>query len=217
MRNELADTSFGALWIHLHLRRLPRGFSNVVVGVVYHPPRSDNAAMLDYLSNCLSYIESHFPNSGLILLGDFNKLNITRLCSSYNLKQIVKFATRGSDTLDLILTNLSSFYTSPIRISPFGLSDHLSIEVKAKDRSPLPAVSKVKVKTRDLRPSARFAIRRYLELVHVRVLSIKCHYVKEKFLFSNPLLRSAWILFAHFVIKQYIQFKQSPLVNCKIK
>ena len=164
--NELADTSFEALWVHLHLRRLPRGFSNLVVGVVYHPPRSENAAMLDYLSNCLSYIESHFPTSGLIFLGDFNKLNITRLCSSYNLKQIVKFATRGN-TLDLILTNLSSFYASPIRISPFGLSDHMSIEVKAKDRSQLPAVSKVKVKTRDLRPSARLAIRRYLELVDV--------------------------------------------------
>ena len=123
--------------------------------------------MLDYLSNCLSYIESHFPNSGLILLGDFNKLNITRLCSSYNLKQIVKFATLGSNTLDLILTNLGSFYAPPIRISPFGLSDHMSIEVKAKDRSQLPAVSKVKVKTRDLRPSARLAIRRYLELVDV--------------------------------------------------
>ena len=39
--------------------------------------------------------------------------------------------------------------------------------VKAKDRSQLPAVSKVKVKTRDLRPSARLAIRRYLELVDV--------------------------------------------------
>ena len=158
--NELADTSFEALWVHLHLRRLPRGFSNLVVGVVYHPPRSDNAAILDYLSNCLSYI-------GLILLGDFNKLNITRLRSSYNLKQIVKFATRGSNTLDLILTNLSSFYAPPIRISLFGLSDHMSIEVKTKDRSQLPAVSKVKVKTRDLRPSARLAIRRYLELVDV--------------------------------------------------
>ena len=165
--NELADTSFEAIWVHLHLRRLPRGFSNLVVGVVYHPPRSDDVAMLDYLSNCLSYIESHCLNSGLILLGDFNKLNITRLCSSYNLKQIVKFTMRGSNTHDLILTNLSSFYASPIRISPFGLSDHMSIEVKAKDRPQLPAVSKVKVKTRDLRPSARLAIRRYLELVDV--------------------------------------------------
>ena len=43
----------------------------------------------------------------------------------------------------------------------------MSIEVKAKDHSQLPAVSKVKVKTRDLRPSARLAIRRYLELVDV--------------------------------------------------
>ena len=130
--NELADTSFEALWVHLYLRRLPRGFRDLVVGVVYHPPRSDNAGMFDYLSNCLSYIESHFPNSGLILLRDCNKLNITRLCSSYNLKQIVKFATRGSNAHDLILTNLSSFYAPPIRISPFGLSDHMSIEVKLR-------------------------------------------------------------------------------------
>ena len=61
--NELADTSFEALWVHLHLRRLPWGFRNLVVGALYHPPRSDNAAMLDYLSNCLSYIESHFSIS----------------------------------------------------------------------------------------------------------------------------------------------------------
>ena len=46
----------------------------------------------------------------------------------------------------------------------------MSIEVKAKDRSQLPAVSNVKVKTRDLRPSARLAIRRYLELVDVTSL-----------------------------------------------
>ena len=196
--NELADTSFEVLWVHLHLRRLPRGFSNLVVGVVYHPPRSDNAAMLDYLSNCLSYIESHFPNSGLILLGDFNKLNITRLCSSYNLKQIVKFATRGSNTLDLILTNLSSFSASPIRISPFGLSDHMSIEVKAKDRSQLPAVSKVKVKTRDLRPSARLAVRRYPELVDVPNLINQMPSCEGKVSLLESIVKIG--LFAHFVL-----------------
>ena len=43
----------------------------------------------------------------------------------------------------------------------------MSIEVKAKNRSQLPTVSKVKVKTRYLRPFARLAIRRYLELVDI--------------------------------------------------
>ena len=165
--NELADTSFEVLWVRMYPSRLPRGFNNLVVGVLYHPPGADNAAMLEYLSHCLSFIESNLPNSGLILLGDFNKLNTIRLCSCYRLKQIVKFATRGNNILDLILTNLSSFYASPIRVAPFGLSDHMSIEVKAKDRSQLPALSRVKVKSRDLRPSVRFAIRQYLELVDV--------------------------------------------------
>ena len=119
--------------------------------------------MLNYLSHCLSFRVA----PGIILLGDFNKLSTSRLCSCHRPKQIVNFATRGNNTLDLILTNLSSFYAPPIRIAPFGLSDHMSIEVKAKDRSQLPAVSKFKVMSRDLRPSARLAIRQYLELVDV--------------------------------------------------
>ena len=69
--NELADTSLEVLWVHMYPRRLPRGFSNLIVGAVYHTPGADNSAMLDYLSHCLSFIESHLPNSGIILIGDF--------------------------------------------------------------------------------------------------------------------------------------------------
>ena len=56
----------------------------------------------------------------------------------------------------------------------------MSIEVKAKNRSQLPAVSKVKVKTRDLRPSARLAIRRYLELVDIPSLINQMPSCEEK-------------------------------------
>ena len=84
--NELADTSFEVLSVRMYPSRLPRGSNNLVVGVLYHPPGADNAAMLEYLSHCLSFIESNLPNSGLILLGDFNKLNTIRVCSCYRLK-----------------------------------------------------------------------------------------------------------------------------------
>ncbi len=132
--DELSVTPFEVLWFNLRCNRLPRGYSNLVIGTVYHPPCADNNSMLEYLSQCLSSIESWFPNCGILILGDFNKLNITRLQSSYNLKQIVKFPTRGNNTLDLILTNMKDFYDSPISLPPFGLSDHVSIEAKPRRR-----------------------------------------------------------------------------------
>ena len=121
--DDLNDFSFEVLWAKIRPARLPRGISNVIVGTVYHPPSSNNPAKLNYLMNCLSSIESRYPNCGILLLGDFNKLNIARLKSSFNLKQIVNFPTRGKNTLDLILTNLHDFYEVPEKRPSFGLSD----------------------------------------------------------------------------------------------
>jgi exonuclease III len=88
--NDLNNDHFEALWINLRMPRLPRGFNNLVIGTVYHPPSTNGPAMLDYLSSCLSSLESRFPNCGLIILGDFNRLSISRLIHSYNLCQLVK-------------------------------------------------------------------------------------------------------------------------------
>ncbi len=123
--NDLNNDHFEALWINLRMPRLPRGFNNLVIGTVYHPPSANGPAMLDYLSSCLSSLESRFPNCGLIILGDFNRLSISRLIHNYNLCQLVKFPTRGRSILDLVLTNLHDFYDQPLRYAPFGLSDHV--------------------------------------------------------------------------------------------
>ena len=138
--------------------RLPRGVNSIILGTVYHPPNSNDTVMLEYLMDCLSSIESRYPNSGTILLGDFNKLKIARLKRSYNLKQIVNFPTRGPNTLDHILTNLKNTYEVPIKRLPFGLSDHFSVELHPKAKSELPP-SRTKVKLRDLCPSKRSAFR----------------------------------------------------------
>ena len=101
------------LWVKLRPTRLPRGVSNIVIGVVYHPPNAVNSTMLDYLSKCLGDLESRYQNCGIFVLhGDLNKLNDTRLKSNFNLKQIVQFPTRGQNTLDKVLTNLENYYAS---------------------------------------------------------------------------------------------------------
>ena len=72
------DTSIEVLWCKLCPRRLPRGFSYIIVGVVYHPPTADEQQMINYLINTLSEIESSIPNAAIILTGDFNRLNIAQ-------------------------------------------------------------------------------------------------------------------------------------------
>ena len=81
--------------IRLRPTRLPRGFSSIISGVIYHPPSAPDSKMQDYLLNCLTSIESQHPNSGILLVGDLNHLNETTLKSNFNLKQIVHFPTRG--------------------------------------------------------------------------------------------------------------------------
>ncbi len=175
----LPSSCLEVLWIKIRPNRLPRGVSSIVVGTVYHPPRADNTAMLTYLMDSLSLIETRHPNCGIILLGDFNGLNVAKLKSSVQLKQIVNFPTRGQNTLDLILTNLQDYYDTPVSRPPFGLSDHVSIEVKPKSRAQIPKSRKT-IKSRDLRPSSRLAIGTYLQQVDVTSLLATVNTCSEK-------------------------------------
>ena len=111
-------------------------------------------------------LESGYPNCGIFVLGDLNKLNDTRLKFSFNLKQIVQFLTRGQTTLDKVLTNLENYYALPNERSALGVSDHSSVEVQPKQRVSTTR-SKQKGISEDLRPSNRHATRFYLEQVDV--------------------------------------------------
>ena len=150
-----------------------------MLGIIYHPPNDNNHAILYYLWQSLSSIELRFPNSGLLIVGDFNRLNTKRLQNSFDLKEIVKFPTRGHKTLDLVLTNLREYYKDPIQRPPHGLSDHMSVEVLPKDSSQLPD-SRSTMKTRDLKPSNRLAIRTYLQEVDAYTLVGNVHGCAEK-------------------------------------
>ena len=154
---DLLDSNFEIVWVHIRPTRLPRGIPCIIIGTLYHPPSANNQEILDHLLKCLSTIESRFPNSGIILLGDFNNLNVSRIKRNFRLKQIVNFPTHGRNTLDLILTNLKDYYASPIKLSPFGLSDHVTVRVLSLSRTTT-SKSKTSIKTRDIRPTKRLAM-----------------------------------------------------------
>ena len=162
----LQEADFETLWIKILPSRLLRGYNSIVIGTIYRPPCANDQAMREYLIRCLSYIELHYCNCGVVITGDFNRLETTRLQNSFKLKQIVNFPTGNVATLDLILTNINEVYDSPTKRPPLGLSDYLSIELQPRERCTMNR-TKIKIKSRDLRLSKRAAMATYLQQVDV--------------------------------------------------
>ena len=121
---ELDNPLFECLWLYLRPLRLPRGFSCIIICIIYHPPLDDEAGLAKYLISSLDSVLDKNPNAGIFLVGDFNRFNFRILSNNFNLRQLVKAPTRGSETLDLILTNLFEHYSEPDILAGIGLSDH---------------------------------------------------------------------------------------------
>ena len=131
---ELESVDYEILWVEMKPKRLPRKIKKLIFGVLYRPPSANDESIKEYLFGNLQKIESNHSNCGIILTGDFNHLNITNICRHFGFKQVVKFPTRGDVTLDLILTNISEFYSEPKCYPPLGLSDHCTIHIASKQR-----------------------------------------------------------------------------------
>ena len=125
---------FEVLWMQILPKHLPRGISSIIVGTVYHPPSPCDFSMRNYLWESMSSLEAHFPDCGLLLFGDFNKLNLSRIGNTCGVKQVVPFPTRGQSKLDLVFSNRNAYYDRPRKLSPFGLSDHATVEVQPLER-----------------------------------------------------------------------------------
>ena len=69
--------------------------------------------------------------------GDFNpnsnNFNEKRLKTLCGLKQVVCVPTREGATLDLIFSNVASFYSNPLALAPLDSLDHVIIQWKSKD------------------------------------------------------------------------------------
>ena len=137
--DNLLDPDIEALWAWLRPSRLPSGVPCLIAGVLYHPYFNDSyrdAALANYLSASLSSMEGEYPGCGFLLCGDFNRLNIRRLTTQFQLKKLVDKPTRGDQILDSVISNLPQLYdaNSLQALPPFGLSDHKVVLVDPKAR-----------------------------------------------------------------------------------
>ena len=94
----LQETDIESLWLLYRATRIPRQLSHIAIGIIYHASTADSRRTISYILNCLDSISRDHPYAGLILLGDFNRLNDSSILS-YPLKQIVTCATRKLNIL----------------------------------------------------------------------------------------------------------------------
>ena len=100
-----------------------------------NPPGSNEKLLSDHLYHSLTTIELNNSNCGIIIDGDFNRLDTNFVQRHFKLKQLVKSPTRGEVILDLVLINLQNYYSPAEVLSPFGLSDHNTVFLKPKIRT----------------------------------------------------------------------------------
>ena len=115
----------------------------------------------------------------MILLGDFNKLNVPRIKNTRGIKQIVPFPSRGESKLDLVYTNLSAFYNVPKKLLPFRMSDHDNDKVQPIVIQAYPRC-KLVLKPSDLRMTKRPAMRKYLDEVDLNQIVATVDSCEEK-------------------------------------
>lgn len=107
----------------------------------------------------MSHIEARFLSCDILIAGDFSRLDTRGFQNAFQLKQIVKFPTRGNRTLDHILTNVKLFYKNPINRPAFG--HHITVELYPLDRCEHPNANG-RVMSRELREIKKVAVSQYL-------------------------------------------------------
>ena len=122
--SELDIKDLETLWITIRPQRMPREYTHITVGIVYHPPKADDWAMSKHITTCVDKILQKYTKSGLLILGDFNHMRDTFMKRTCALTQTVKKPTHMKSTIDLCYTNMRDYYGTPKHEPGIGLSKH---------------------------------------------------------------------------------------------
>jgi hypothetical protein len=104
----------------------PREFASFILVGVYIPPQVNVQEAQCLLADQILSVEQTNPDSLVIVLGDFNKGNLSHELPKY--KQFIDCPTREENILDHCYTTISSGYHAVPRAA-LGLSDHVMVHL----------------------------------------------------------------------------------------
>ncbi|KAK3537150.1 hypothetical protein QTP70_002600 [Hemibagrus guttatus] len=104
----------------------PREFSSFILVGVYIPPQGNVHEAQRALADEIQSVERTNPDALVIVLGDFNKGNLSHELPKY--KQFIKCPTREGNVLDHCYTTISGAYRAVPRAA-LGQSDHIMVHL----------------------------------------------------------------------------------------
>ena len=130
----------------------PKIITGSIVAIIlcyfYSPPKSrKNAALLEHISHTLQELRVTHPQAGVIISGDRNSIDMGALLQiDHTLRQTVNKPTRGYKILDVILSNLYTYYDVPEIVPPISPdapgkgapSDHWGVIASPHTNSTIP-------------------------------------------------------------------------------
>ena len=127
--------------------------SSIIVCSFYSPPdKGKNTKLVNHLAITLHQLMTVHKHAGVLLCGDRNHVEVASLLSvDPALKQLVSSPTHGQNILDVICTNLETYYQTPMTLPPLSPdspdkaapSDHLGVEALPITNSYIPERKKV--------------------------------------------------------------------------
>ena len=95
-------------------------FKRIILGSFYSPPRSRLRNKLkDHINGTLQMLTSRYEKCAIYVGGDKNKMDISSILNNnLKLKQIVRSGTRNGEILNVLVTNMFAYYSTPIIIPP---------------------------------------------------------------------------------------------------
>lgn len=118
----------------------PREFSSTILVGVYIPPQAFVGEAKRRPADQIISVEQKHPDSVLIILGDFNRANISRELPKY--RRFIKCPTRDNNILDHCYTTLKGAYRALLRAA-LGLSDYCLVHLIPAYRQKLKSVKSV--------------------------------------------------------------------------
>ncbi|XP_051928360.1 uncharacterized protein LOC127604961 [Hippocampus zosterae] len=138
----------------------PHEFTSFLLVGVYIAPQANANTAIQTLAEQVNKLELKYPESPLIILGDFNRAHLNRELPRY--KQHIDCFTREGNILDHCYTTIKNAYRSVARAA-LGLSDHNLIHLIPTYRQKLKCVKPVVKTVKKWTDEAKLALQECLD------------------------------------------------------
>ena len=108
------------IWVLAKPKSETAEFKKIILCSFYSPPRSRLRNRLkDHIVGTLQKLTTQFEKCAIYVGGDKNKMDISSILNSgLKLKQLVRSFTRKLEILDVLMTNMFAYYSTPVIIPP---------------------------------------------------------------------------------------------------